>query len=312
MMAGLTGVVGLGLEAWTASRDARSHPAPGRLVDVGGYRLHLYCTGPPSRAGAPTVILEGMSGGSVPHWAWVQPALARQVRVCSYDRAGYGWSDLGTGPRDLARAAADLHRLVEQAGERGPFTVAGHSLGGLIVRQYAFAHSEEVSALVLIDASHPQQFIRHPEYRADMGASAGMIRMSPVAARFGLLRLYVRDNVDFGGLPPEARDALMASWSATKHWRAEAAALAAFDAFFEQAQGLSPLGNLPITVVTAGRNDLPGWVDLQSELATLSSDTVHLTIDDATHASLALDAAHAGRVSDAIRLTAERSRPNSN
>jgi pimeloyl-ACP methyl ester carboxylesterase len=295
-----------GVEALNAARDRRNHPAPGQLVDVGGYRLHIYCTGPAAAVGAPTVILEGMSGASVPHWSWVQRALEADERVCSYDRAGYGWSDAGPGSRDLTNAANDLQALLAGAGEEGPFVVVGHSLGGLIARRYAADHPDRVVGLVLVDSSHPQQFVRHPEYRADIDASAGMLQAAPLLARFGLLRLYVRGNVDFGNLPPEAQDALLASWSSTKHWQAEADALAGYDAFFEQAQALRPLDDLPLTVVTAGGNAQSGWTALQDDLATLSTNTVHLTIAGATHASLTLNREHAERVSDAIRDTVRR------
>src|SRR5690606_17910094 len=110
-----------------AAAQAELPSAPGDLVDVGGHSLHIYCQG----EGSPTVVLEaGLGDGSI-NFRALQDRLARHTRTCAYDRAGYGWSEPGPAPRDLATIAAELDALLDGAGEAGPYVLAGHSIGGL-------------------------------------------------------------------------------------------------------------------------------------------------------------------------------------
>lgn len=123
---------------------------PGRMVDVGGRRLHLLCVG----AGSPTVVFESGLGEGSYAWALVQPAVGRQYRACSYDRSGIAFSDPDPAPRSVAGLVSDLHELLGRSGERGPYLLVGHSLGGLFVRRYAMRYPDEVAGLVLVDSSH--------------------------------------------------------------------------------------------------------------------------------------------------------------
>lgn len=126
---------------------------PGKLVDVGGWRLHLNCTG--KREGkAPTVVLESGSGDFSIDWSLVQPEVARFARVCSYDRAGAGWSELGPRPRTWRQIAYELHTALQKAGEKGPYVLVGQSLGGLLIRVYAGQYPKEVAGMVLVDSTH--------------------------------------------------------------------------------------------------------------------------------------------------------------
>ena len=124
--------------------------APGRLIDVGGWKLHLNCTGE-KRAAQPTVLLEAGIGDFSVEWSLVQPGIAKFTRVCSYDRAGDGWSDMGPFPRTYAQIVYELHTLLERAGERPPFVLVGHSYGGWLVRAYQSAYSADVAGLVLLE-----------------------------------------------------------------------------------------------------------------------------------------------------------------
>src|SRR6185503_2974176 len=126
-------------------------PPPGKLVDVGGWRLHLYCTGE-ARPAQPTVILESGKGDFSVEWSLVQPGVARFARVCSYDRAGDGWSDLGPYPRTLHQVVYELHTLLERAGIQPPLVLVGHSYGGWLVRLYASTYPGEVAGMVLVEA----------------------------------------------------------------------------------------------------------------------------------------------------------------
>ena len=137
----------LQLAASHASEDQSVPVPPGRLVDVGGRKLHLYCTG----QGSPTVILESGAGSFAIDWALVQPEVARTTRVCSYDRAGYGWSDPGPEEDTVEQATHDLETAMKTAGEHPPYVLVGQSIGGLFVRWYQYEHPQQVAGMVLVD-----------------------------------------------------------------------------------------------------------------------------------------------------------------
>jgi len=144
---------------WAAvNRDRYSNPPPGQLVDVGGYRMHIYCIG----QGSPTVVLEAGLGDTWLTWYKVQPLIARVTRVCSYDRAGMGWSGPSPYPRTNKVIAEELHRLLHYAGIAGPFVLVGHSFGGMTLRMYASLYPDEVAAVVLLDSVYPYQDDRLP------------------------------------------------------------------------------------------------------------------------------------------------------
>jgi hypothetical protein len=136
---------------WLATRqDLAATPPPGQLIDIGGYRLHLWCTG----NGAPVVVLDAGLGGTSAGWGFVQPEVARFTRVCSYDRAGMGYSDPGPSPRTARRIANELAELLARDGIAGPVVLAGESIAGFNVRLFASDHPERTAGLVLVDASH--------------------------------------------------------------------------------------------------------------------------------------------------------------
>jgi pimeloyl-ACP methyl ester carboxylesterase len=123
---------------------------PGKLVDVGGYRLHLHCTG----RGEPAVVLIAGSGDFSFDWSLAQPGVSRFARVCSYDRAGLAWSDPGPTPRTMRQDASELHTLLRAAGLKPPYVLVGHSIGGLIARVYGEQYPKEVAGMVLVDPTH--------------------------------------------------------------------------------------------------------------------------------------------------------------
>lgn len=125
---------------------------PGKLVDVGGWRLHLNCTG--SNRGRPTVVLESGSGDFSFDWSLVQPGISRFTRVCSYDRAGNAWSDLGPRPRTMKQVAYELHTALMKIGSKGPYVLVGQSSGGLLIRSFAGLYPKEVAGFVLVDSTH--------------------------------------------------------------------------------------------------------------------------------------------------------------
>jgi len=130
---------------------AAAAPVPtGRLVDIGGRKLHLLCTG----SGSPTVVLVAGGGGFAIDWALVQPPLAATARVCSYDRAGLGWSDEGPADETVEQTVADLHELLQRAGERPPYVLVGASIGGIFIRAYQRAFPSDVAALVFSNSAN--------------------------------------------------------------------------------------------------------------------------------------------------------------
>jgi pimeloyl-ACP methyl ester carboxylesterase len=126
-------------------------PPPGRLIDVGGWRLHVNCAGE-TRTARPTVVLEAGAGDVSVDWSLVQPGIARFARVCSYDRAGSGWSNLGPRPRTMHQIVYELHTLLEKAGERPPYVMIGHSYGGVLARLYRMMYPADVVGMVLVEA----------------------------------------------------------------------------------------------------------------------------------------------------------------
>jgi pimeloyl-ACP methyl ester carboxylesterase len=140
-------ILGFGYETIAAAIDARRFPPPGKLVMVDGRQMHIICTG----AGASTVVMDAGLGGWSLDWSAVQPEIAKFARVCSYDRAGLGWSEPSAAPADAQHAVADLHRLLANSGEPGPFVLVGHSNGGLRVALYAHSYPQEVAGVVLVD-----------------------------------------------------------------------------------------------------------------------------------------------------------------
>jgi pimeloyl-ACP methyl ester carboxylesterase len=142
-----------------ADDGPRPYPPPGRLVDVGGYKLHINCSGEAKEGGVTVVLLHGLGDFSF-DWALVQPEVARFAHVCAYDRAGaQAWSDPGPRPRGPKKVAAELHALLANAGIKPPLVLVGHSWGGIIARVYASQHPKDVVGMVLVDSSHEDQYL---------------------------------------------------------------------------------------------------------------------------------------------------------
>jgi len=126
---------------------------PGELIDIGGQRIHLNCTG----SGSPTVLLESGTGDISVIWSRVQPGVSKFTKVCSYDRGGYAWSEPGTRPRTFAQLALELHTALDRKDIQPPYILVGQSYGGLVIRGFAARYPKEVSALVMVDAVHEDQ-----------------------------------------------------------------------------------------------------------------------------------------------------------
>lgn len=176
-------------------------PAPGRLIDVGGWRLHLNCTGE-ARASQPTVILEAGLGDFSVEWSLVQPRVARFARVCSYDRAGDGWSEMGPHPRTLRQIVYELHTLLDKGGVKPPFVLVGHSYGGWLVRLYAATYPAEVAGLVLVDVGldDPWRLV----------AGGKLARSSELATDRTIPEVKISGPLRVSDIPPDALKQMMA------------------------------------------------------------------------------------------------------
>lgn len=277
-------VAGCAYQAIAEANDARTYPPPGQLVDVGGYKLHLYCTG----QGAPTVILDAAFPAQVSNWAWVQPKVTAETRVCSYDRAGHGWSDLAPTPRDAKNQAQELKTLLDKANEKGPFVLVGHSLGGLYVREFAELYADAVAGMVLIEGSHPDAWKRlnMPE---GVGADAGMLNMAPGLAKLGFFRagLFPVPPAD-AALPPQQFAEEQAYFKSTKYFENLRAVNTDFSAALQQVRETKGIGDKPLAVVigTASENFTGVARELQEDLLKLSTNSKLVTVDGATHSGL--------------------------
>lgn len=277
----LAGLVG---EAVAEHRDARNYPPPGRLVDVGGHSLHLYCTG----KGAPTVVLEAGMGGWSNDWMRVQPGLAEVTTVCSYDRAGFGWSEPSGQPLTAASLTAELHTLLQRAEVPGPFVLVGHSLGGLLVQHYAATYPAETAGMVLVDSTHERQLRLIAELTGNDPAPDNTLQYTGLMlSPFGITRL-VMPYIDDPTILPEA-DAVKRAFKVKPAalW-AEIGERKALSALLDEVAA-SPvqLGDIPLVVQSRDQFSLPEerefWVGLQQELAARSARGKQVTIGHSGH-----------------------------
>jgi pimeloyl-ACP methyl ester carboxylesterase len=290
----LAGVGGL-YQATTKAPTTEAGPMPGKLVDVGGYRLHLDCTG----SGSPTVVLLNGLGETSPLWARIQPTVASTSRVCAYDRAGQGWSDDSSNPADATTAATDLHQLLTAAGETGPFVLAGHSSGGVHALTYTHLYPTEVAGVVLIDSASPRQVELVKTFNGEYQVMRRVLAIAPTLFRFGVG--HVLAAMGTPSLPGNAGAQVSAFANSPRGWANMRADQAALPVAFRQAQALTTLGDTPLVVLTAKDNvdSKPGWGTAQDQMAALSTNSRH-TVEDLSHVGLLTDPTGAAETVTAI------------
>lgn len=278
----------------TRSPTAREYPPPGKLIDIGGRKLHLYCTG----TGSPTVILMAGGGAFSIDWALVQPKVAQDTRVCSYDRAGLAWSDPGPADESVEQTVSDLHILLKNAGERDPYLLVGASIGGIYIQAYQRAFPKEVAGLVFTNSSNRIGWlVKNGEGGLIWELSEEQIRSTFPLAASAKGPAPTRENDPFDRLPSDLRPVrlwldyrLWQKWEPTKEtadsalsWRKEF-----LKEFAEtDASKNHVLGALPVVVLSsdppASESERHSRDQAGPRLDFLSSNTLHVTAAGSGH-----------------------------
>ncbi len=284
-------------------------PPPGTLVDVGGFSLHILCTG----RGSPSIVLDAALGGSSLSWSLVQPELAKLSRVCSYDRAGFGWSDPAPRPRTAGRIADELRTLLDRAGVPPPFLPVGHSFGGLVALIFAHRFRSETAGLVLVDPAHAEDWVKPaPKEQGQIDRGVRLCRYGAITARLGLARAVAAlvglgqltlarglvKVVSRGGLsrqdeailapiwklPPEVRPALSQFWTKPGFFEALGSQIESICESAAQVREVTAngFGDLPLITISSTN---PGDYRLrqQDRMAALSSRGRHIMASNSGH-----------------------------
>lgn len=304
--------------------DARHHPPPGMLVDVGDHTLHIHCEG----SGSPTVVLEAGAGAWSFAMANIQARLRDSLRVCSYDRAGLGWSESSGSDFDAGSSVTELRTLVDSAGVVKPFVLVGHSLGANIAQVYAARHPEELYGVVLIDPGTPDDLLE-----GFTGTDSAALAITSCGwkcgtargvARLGLVRFAAR-KAGRKRLSDSAAKAYRANVARPRVVNAAVGTLAFLPKTGVQTRQATQFGELPVTVLftentrePVGKEtplDVEKWHALKLEqMRTLLKGTTRgrgpLIVPGATHMSVLFEPQSAHLIADeTLRLARSRNRP---
>jgi pimeloyl-ACP methyl ester carboxylesterase len=299
-------IVGASYQALGNRADARRYPQQGKSVSLGpvfdNLTLNIDCRG----QGSPTVILDSGLGVPAVGWNPVQTEVAKFAHVCSYDRAGYGWSGATSAPRTSLQIVKELHALLEAAGEKGPFILVGHSFGGYNVRVYNGQYPNDVAGMVLVDASHEDQNERmSPAIQAFMKKSIEDLKrqekLIPWLIRFGIARFAQRNQGEAPGVSKEFGKEMLYLQRQPKFIEASASELGSFVESAKEVRAAGNLGDKPLVVLTAGKSADPSqlpagfpkkefddfheiWVnDLQVKESQLSTRGKRFMVSDSSH-----------------------------
>jgi pimeloyl-ACP methyl ester carboxylesterase len=323
VLVGMLGLVlvlllaGIVFQFVTTKIDEHRYPALGDMVDVGGYNLHLNCTG--GAGGAPTVVMDSGLGGSVLDWQLVQPELAKSTRVCTYDRAGMGWSDSGAQPRTSQQIVRELHTLLSNAGVRGPYVLVGQSFGGTNMQVYASRYPDEVAGMVLVDSA-----LEDEKAVALTQSHQPSPLLMKIYATIGLTRLpYTLGGETSGLTSPELEDEQAAISTHRRHVFAVADETSSLEeSFDENRTDPMSLGDKPLMVLTAGSVELKGTglsqeqmnlidklhSESQAAFTRRSENSKQIIVEDSGHY---IQVDQPGLVTDAIRQVVEAARDGS-
>ncbi|MEM6520542.1 MAG: alpha/beta hydrolase [Cyanobacteria bacterium P01_C01_bin.70] len=290
-------LTGIFYQAVSEALDRRRYPPQGELVDIGGFRLHLNCIG----QGTPTVVMDAGGGAPSITWGLVPSEIAKFTRVCTYDRAGLGWSDRNPRSSHTSQQSVDeLHLLLTKAGINPPYILVGHSLGGINMRLYASQYPEDVVGLVLVDSSHEHQLTSEMWRRVKM--QSWLYQVFRIISQVGVLRLIGEMNLlpILKGIKREIQKyplAVQALFDTYKsfcyrpvYWATLSSELANLKKSFERLQSVTSLGSLPLIVLSQGSKNssmsderFQQWTSLQLDLTKLSSNSQRIIAEDSGH-----------------------------
>lgn len=251
--------------------DAAEFPPIGQMIEVDGYLMHLHCSG----SGSPTVLLESpLDTWGAEVWTKVQPDLSSTTRVCSYDKPGIRWSEHRPEPRDAAHIVEELHSLLQAAGEPAPYVMVGFSFGGLLTRLFDDHFPGEVAGLVFVESSHPEQEVRVPPPPGWVRLKSRLSRRLKAATGFNRLTSDLSVNAG-AAYSNQSLSAALSYW-------------ALHETAFQQSVEPGVLGSRPVIVLTAGGQERhpevqDAWLEMQGDLAKLSSNSDHRIIPDSRH-----------------------------
>jgi len=236
---------------------ANKYPPPGQMVDVGGYRLHINCQGGVNK-NTLTVVMEAAEFSL--SWASVQSEVAQFTRVCTYDRAGLGWSEASPHPRTAVNIVDELHTLLEQAGEQPPYILVGHSKGGMYVRLFAHTYPDEVAEMVLVDSSHEGQELRFPETISELNRKGRvhtitLLNIVRPLNSIGLVTPIIKSNSEMllGSLPESVREMGLAVALRDTFFKTVVDETESLENTFAELRDakITTLGEMPLIVLTA-------------------------------------------------------------
>ncbi|MBO3697014.1 alpha/beta fold hydrolase [Roseivirga sp. E12] len=283
----------------TARKNAlKAYPPPGEMISVGSHKLHLDCRGT-AEEGAPTVILEaGLDpmGGSI-LWSGLIDSIAEFCRVCTYDKAGIAWSEIGPQPRVADKLVDELHLLLENSNEKGPYLLVAWSMGGPYARLFAKRYFDEMAGLILVDSSHPEQFERLPANKNFSVPPKFILKTVPLLRKIGIMRNVMKNELNFPQIAPEKQTAL---------YKVSAGSISTVLSEFsnileslEQAAEVTSLDDLPLTVLGAVDPPNPSqvgniskelliegqkaWFEMQRELSELSTQGKLVPVSKSGH-----------------------------
>lgn len=275
--------------------DRSTTAMPGHLVDVGGRRLYIHCTG----SGSPTVVLvSGLAEASTYWGGWIGPAVAESTTVCAYDRAGQGWSDPPASPQDGIAVTADLQTLLDRAQIPGPYVLVGHSTGGAYARIFAARYPDQVAGMALLDSQPNEALTGLPDFPSQYSAIRRASALFPSLARLGVFRLVNQFASD--PLPVPTRGEELAVISTANLNRIQRDEFAMLPMTLTEASALTTLGDRPLIVVTAAKGAQAGWLPLQDKMTALSTNSAHRVLSDTDHPGLIHDRVGAAQASQAI------------
>jgi pimeloyl-ACP methyl ester carboxylesterase len=260
-------------------RADQNPPAPiGKLVDVGGYRVHLYCTG----TGSPTVVIVGAAFSF--DWGLVQPEVARSTQVCSYDHSGIGWSD--SGPKDsCSLRVSEIHNALKNAGIKGPYVLVGHSLGGLVARLYAGRYPDEVAGIVFVDHAFMSLTLKQGSPPTDVKVTPP----PPSESKNHSSGVRIESDLTFNKLSSRDRQLHLWAMSQTRNQMALRASMEMMPQCIAEADAIAkehshPLSDKPLVDVSTDMgNQVPNYAKLQTELLSLSRNSKQVIADKSGH-----------------------------